>query len=206
MQTAMVPKLVLVAALGQLSLLFCAGVKSRATDEYAIIEDLDFCQSCPSSCDESEDTYAVCRCDSECERYGDCCSPPSGRLNCTGGEKRAQPLVGLQCRSIHLDSRTQPDLMDAFWMVSACPEDWLANQDDAVLREVNEKCSNGSDTLPPVTDLDGGVVFRTSIALSVTRWGTYSHGHTGLAVHHASSISLPVRVSTSPARLLNRNV
>ena len=45
-------------------------------------------------------------------------------------------------------------------MVSACPEDWPASQDDDVLREVDEKCSNGSDTLPPVTDLDVGVVYK----------------------------------------------
>ena len=140
MQTTMVPKLVPVAVLGQLGLLFCAGVNSKSTDEYATIADLDYCsQSCPSSCEKAEDEDAVCRCDSECERYGDCCSPPSGRLNCTGGEQRAQPLAGLQCRSIHLDSRTQPDLMEAFWMVSACPEDWPANQDDEVLMEVDEK-------------------------------------------------------------------
>ena len=43
-------------------------------------------------------------------------------------------------------------------MISACPEAWPANQDDEVLREVDEKCSNGSDTLPPVTDLDDGVL------------------------------------------------
>ena len=90
MQTAMVPKLVPVAVLGQLGLLFCAGVNSKSTDEYAAIADLDYCgQSCPSSCEEAEDEDAVCRCDSECEWYGDCCSSPSGRLNCTGGEQRA---------------------------------------------------------------------------------------------------------------------
>ena len=151
----------LAAVLGQLLLLFCAFVNGQTTDEYTTRGCLDYCgQSCPSSCEEAEDEYAVCRCDSECEWYGDCCSPPSGRLNCTGGEQRAQPLAGLQCRSIHLDSRTQPGRMEAFWMVSACPEDWPANQDDEVLREVDEKCSNGSDTLPPVTDLDGGVVYK----------------------------------------------
>ena len=145
-----------------LLLVFCVSVNSQSTDEYAIVADLNHCgQSCPSSCEEVENRYAVCRCDSECERYGDCCSPPSGRLNCTGGEQRAQPLAGLQCRSIHLDSRTQPDLMEAFWMVSACPENWLTNQDDEVQREVDEKCRYGSDTLPPVTDLDGGVVYKS---------------------------------------------
>ena len=146
-----------------LLLVFCASLNGQSTesDEYAAIADLDYCgQSCPSSCEEAEDEDAVCRCDSECEWYGDCCSPPSGRLNCTGGEERAQPLAGLQCHSIHLDSRTQPRRMEAFWMVSACPEDWPANQDDEILREVDEKCSNGSDTLPPVTDLDDGVVYK----------------------------------------------
>ena len=151
----------LAVVLGPLILLTIANVNSQSADEYVIIEDLDYCgQSCPSSCEEAEDENAVCRCDSECERYGDCCSPSSGRLNCTGGEQGTQPLAGLQCRSIHLDSRTQADRMEAFWMVSACPDDWPANQDDEVLREVGEKCRYGSDTLPPVTDLDDGVVYK----------------------------------------------
>ena len=144
-----------------LLLVFCVSVHSQSTNQYAMVADLDYCgQSCPSSCEEVEDEDAMCRCDSECERYGDCCSPPSGRLNCTGGEQRTQPLAGLQCRSIHLDSRTQADRLEAFWMVSACPGNWPANQDDDVQGEVDEKCSNGSDTLPPVTDLDGGVVYK----------------------------------------------
>ena len=146
---------------GFILLVFSGCVRGQSVDEYAIIENLDYCgQSCPSSCEEEEDEYALCRCDSECERYGDCCLPPSGRLNCTGGEQGTQPLAGLQCRSIHLDSRTQPGRMETFWMVSACSEDWPANQDDEVLREVDEKCRHGSDTLPPVTDLDGGEVYK----------------------------------------------
>ena len=177
-KTAAVCEMTLAAVLGQLLLLFCACINGQTTDEYAIRGRLDYCgQSCPSSCEEAEDEDAVCRCDSECERYGDCCSPSSGRLNCTGGEQRAQPLAGLQCRSIHLDSRTQPRRMEAFWMVSACPEDWPANQDDEILREVDEKCSNGSDTLPPVTDLDGGVVYKNEYCAvchqvtNVQTWG-----------------------------------
>ena len=151
----------LAAVLGPSILLIIATVNGQCTDQFAAIADLDFCgQSCPSSCDREEWMYAVCRCDSECEKYGDCCSPPSGRLNCTSGEQGTQPLAGLQCRSIHLDSRTLSYRMEAFWMVSACPEDWPANQDDEVLREVGEKCSNGSDTLPPVTNLDSGVVYK----------------------------------------------
>ena len=151
----------LAAVLGPSILLIIATVNGQSTDQFAAIADLDYCgQSCPSSCDEEEWKYAVCRCDSECERYGDCCSPQSERLNCTGGEQGTQPLAGLQCRSIHLDSRTLSYRMEAFWMVSACPEDWPANQDDEVLREVGEKCSNGSDTLPPVTNLDSGVVYK----------------------------------------------
>ena len=147
--------------LGTLVLMFWAGVGSKPTDEYAVIADLDYCgQSCPSSCEEAEARSAICRCDSECERYGDCCSPLTGRLNCTGGEQGTQPLVWLQCRSIHLDSRTQPDLMEAFWMVSACPENWPADQDSVVLSVIDKLCRRGSNTLPPVTDLDDGVVYK----------------------------------------------
>ena len=155
-------RLVLVVVGSILLLIGPKCTRTQAEDDYAVIADLDCCfQSCPSTCEEAEDPDAVCRCDSECERHGDCCSQPSAtsRLIC-GGDPPELPLAGLQCRSIHLDPRTQPGRMEAFWMVSECPEDWLANQDDGVLREVDEKCSNGSDTLPPVTDLDGGVVYK----------------------------------------------
>ena len=136
-------------------LLFCACVNGQTVDEYAAIPSLDNCgQSCNSSC---EATDGVCRCDSECERYGDCCA---GKVACDGGEQRTQLLAGLQCRSIHLNPSTQPDKAEAFWMVSACPEDWLTEQEDEELRGADEKCRNGSDSLPPVTDLDSGAVYK----------------------------------------------
>ena len=156
-------------------LLFCARVNGQTADEYAAIPFLDNCgQSCNSSC---EATDGVCRCDSECERYGDCCA---GKVDCdggvvsrsqalaervwlretNGGEQRTQLLAGLQCRSIHLNPSTQPDKAEAFWMVSACPEDWLTEQEDEELRGADEKCRNGSNSLPPVTDLDSGVVYK----------------------------------------------
>ena len=156
-------------------LLFCARVNGQTADEYAAIPSLDNCgPSCNSSC---EATDGVCRCDSECERYGDCCA---GKVDCyggvvsrsqalaervwlretNGGEQRTQLLAGLQCRSIHLNPSTQPDKAEAFWMVSACPEDWLTEQEDEELRGADEKCRNGSDSLPPVTDLDSGVVYK----------------------------------------------
>ena len=137
------------------ALFLCACVNGQTTDEYAVIARLDNCgQSCNGSC---EATDGVCRCDSECERYGDCCA---GKVACDGGEQRAQLLAGLQCRSIHLNPSTQPDKAEAFWMVSACPEDWLTEQEDEELRGADEKCRNGSDSLPPVTDLDSGVVYK----------------------------------------------
>ena len=44
-------------------------------------------------------------------------------------------------------------------MVSSCP-DTQNILGDETMSEVNEMCANSSDTLPPVTDLDSGVVYK----------------------------------------------
>ena len=126
--------------------------------ENATIAGLNNCSPrCNSTCTEKE-AAGVCRCDGQCERYGDCCA---SKVACDGGEDGRPPLAGLECRSLHLDRyQTQPDKTNAVWMVSACPEDWLASQKDEELRNADEKCRNGSDNLPPVTDLDSGQVYR----------------------------------------------
>ena len=131
------------------------GVKSE--DEYAPIAKLDDCgQSCPASCKEEKEvdhtSARQCRCDAECVRFGDCCFGRK-RFNCDGEAEVMKPLRGLQCREIRLGGR------ETYWMVSSC----LDTQNmlgDETMSEVNEMCANGSDTLPPVTDLDSGVVYK----------------------------------------------
>ena len=118
---------------------------------------------------ETTEINLLCRCDSECRRYGDCCANANAS-SCYGAQtqqsitstyaEEERKLDGLlQCSSVHLDPRTVPDWMESFWMVSACPRDWLAGRDDPLLN-TEENCRSGSDTLPPVTDLQSGLVYR----------------------------------------------
>ena len=102
----------------------------------------------------------LCRCDKECKVFGDCCVNTS---NCDATDverSTASELDGLQCRSVHLDTRTKPGWMESFWMVSACPTHWLAGRDDRLLLDTLNNCTNGGNNLPPVTDIDNGIVYK----------------------------------------------
>ena len=130
------------------------GVRSEG-DEYAPIAKLDDCgQRCSASCEEETEMNftRTCRCDAECVRFGDCCSG-RGHLKCYGGASVMKSLRELQCREI------QVDRLETYWMVSSCP-DTQNILDGETMGEVNEMCAGGSDTLPPVTDLDSGVVYK----------------------------------------------
>ena len=103
----------------------------------------------------------LCRCDRECRIYGDCCTN-APLCDLTVAERNtANRLDGLlQCRSIHLDPRTQPDWNESFWMVSACPADWLTNRNDRLFLDILNNCTSGSENLPPVTDVESGIVYK----------------------------------------------
>lgn len=106
----------------------------------------------------------LCRCDANCTVYSDCCSD---RPQCSE-EPANRPLDGLQCRltedvflleSYDCDLASVGASADAYWMVSACPEDWLAGG-DSLRREVELNCSDDSETLPPVSDRSTGVAYK----------------------------------------------
>ena len=127
----------------------------RSEDEYAPISKLDDCgQRCSASCEEEKEMNLTrtCRCDAECVKFGDCCSGRE-QFNCYSDAPVMKQLRGLQCREILLGRR------ETYWMVSSCPDTQtiLGNE---TMREVNRMCATGSDTLPPVTDLDSGVIYK----------------------------------------------
>ena len=102
----------------------------------------------------------LCRCDSNCTLYGDCCDSYVQSLDSTGTDVGGRLDGLLECRSIHLDEMTQPTWGESFWMVSACPADWTAGRDDQLRLEILNNCSRDSDDLPPVTDLQTGLVYK----------------------------------------------
>ena len=135
------------------------------------------CGSCARSnetCSSARTTgNSICRCDTDCAVYGDCCTDwPGCREPATLTAASAQGLV-FQCRSIYLDNTGSgcffdrffepsivPSTGEAFWMASECPEDWLtmgSSTEEAVFVEGN--CTGGSSSLPPASDNETGVVY-----------------------------------------------
>ena len=157
-------KLSLIEPLGillGLFLLINSGAGSQSDHDYRPNPLYDCAKNCSvpeGACDEEDVANSSCRCDRECVIYGDCCS---NTPICDAEENTANQLDGLlQCRSIHLDARTKPAWRESFWMVSACPADWLAGRDDQILLDTINNCTDGSDSLPPVTDPDTGIVYK----------------------------------------------
>ena len=127
---------------------------------YSPNEEYDNCTETRTCANElSEDL--LCRCDSNCTLYGDCCESHVQSLESKGVDVTS-PLDGLlECRSVHLDQElTWPDWGESFWMVSACPAGWLDGRDDQFPLDISNNCSRGSDDLPPVTDLETGMVYK----------------------------------------------
>ena len=145
-------------------LLLYTGAGSQSDHDYRPNPLYDCAEGCSlpkGACDLEDVANSSCRCDRECVIYGDCCSNAPICSGKDAEENTANQLDGLlQCRSIHLDARTKPAWMESFWMVSACPADWLAGRDDQILLDTKNNCTDGSDSLPPVTDPDTGIVYK----------------------------------------------
>lgn len=117
--------------------------------------DLDLCESCTRSretCISEALAPTLCHCDTECELYHDCCED---RPQC----REPPVLTGVpesQCSSTGLDDRPVTTV-PAYWMVSICPSDRQASSIEETWIEGN--CTNGSRSLPPVSDQNTGVVY-----------------------------------------------
>ena len=127
--------------------------------------------NCPTATTELP-TDRRCRCDFRCGTYGDCCAggPPPA---CGSGE-RGERLEGLQCRrteNIFLDNYLPLSVGEraAYWMVSACPDSWLATSTSSEPAAVQSNCTSGTDLLPPVSDNATGIVYRNEYC-AVCNW------------------------------------
>ena len=134
--------------------------------EPAATEEFEVCQtSCEAGCwlYDVELDGGLCKCDADCEVYGDCCGPlPYQRPeSCEETPSPNANLDGLQftCQSIFLDNKINVMKHEAFWMVSSCSVDWIeevGESGEAVL----ERCISETRDLPPVTDTVTGVVYK----------------------------------------------
>ena len=122
------------------------------------------CRTCGRECQ----TYDIerdggrCKCDADCEAYGDCCGQSSTQRAAACEETSPDTnLNGLQftCQSIYLNSEISIMANEAFWMVSQCSPDWL-NEVGESGNMVLESCLSDSRDLPPVTDPITGIVYK----------------------------------------------
>ena len=119
-------------------------------------------QSCAGRCGQSPRSRdpKQCACDGFCRAFGDCCEDVSICDLAEVDSALANLTVLFECRSVHFDERTLPKGGGSFWMVSACPVNWLGGREDQLLLDIVNNCSRDSANLPPVTDIDTGVVYK----------------------------------------------
>ena len=122
------------------------------------------CRSCREGCqayDLNRDG-GLCKCDTDCEAYGDCCGPSASRKPDVCEQVPTDTnLNGLEftCQSIFLNSKIAVMKHEAFWMVSRCPADWLDEVGESG-QMVLDGCESSSRDLPPVTNRVTGVVYK----------------------------------------------
>ena len=97
----------------------------------------------------------TCKCDGNCDLFGDCCESVFDLSTCAVGNSDAPPGVDIVCIDIYPDKRIQPQYLESFWMVSSCPSSW-SDEEEASVRK---NCIILDSSLPPITDLDTGGVY-----------------------------------------------
>ena len=127
---------------------------------------MDLLTPCGTSSDQGQ-LSGLCKCDGSCGLYRDCCELSLDlNRNCTIGTGVPNGVEYL-CRSVYPDSRIEPKLNEAFWMVSSCPDSW--STDVAIQAVIRDNCSSLSSSLPPVTDLDTGTVYANEFCAVCNR-------------------------------------
>ena len=114
-----------------------------------------------------------CKCDADCEAYGDCCGMSPTQRSSVCSEQTPDPnLEGLKftCRSVFLDSSVEVMESEAFWVVSTCPANWLEENNviDSGHLAFN-KCLSDNSSYPPVTDMLTGIVYKNEYCVMCNR-------------------------------------
>lgn len=121
------------------------------------------CKICPQQpeCTSNGTNNFPCQCDAECSQFNDCCASANvSDLNeeCSTLSNSLSDLY--KCTSL-VTNTTQKEI--AVYMVSECPPGWTKEEGEGEqeLREiVADNCARITNSFPPVTDVDRGVVFR----------------------------------------------
>ena len=120
-------------------------------------ESCNRCRQCVSGISRSP---ALCKCDSACEIFGDCCASSGAPASCNSSQvSPLQSGVILECRSIYLNTAIPVFYEnEAFLMVASCPDSWPVEQSTA--NTIASNCVSQDLELPPVTDRESGIVYK----------------------------------------------
>ena len=125
------------------------------------------CNRCQGCCFITANSTALCKCDEGCQEFGDCCgenSPSNSSL--TSVISSLEDGVKLDCHSIITVPNTEVTAEnEAFLMVSSCPHSWLDPENSSI----ESNCSMPSQSLPPVTDVTTGLVYRNKYCAQCNR-------------------------------------
>ena len=162
--------------MGALSLLFllaaCLAQRGESSTPHQAIHLCKNCSIRPVSLDqecslEDSTNYQSCRCDANCTMYGDCC--PSTHDSCLSEEDQSHDeKASFDCKQIFIPGNGSegmlPSYGEHYWIVSTCSSDWLEEMGNSKdVQEIVKNCTHHLDRsirLPPVTDLDSGLVYR----------------------------------------------
>lgn len=138
-------------------------------------------------CDlENSMNYQLCRCDSDCAVFGDCCLSTS--KICFAGNGSVAVEIGtpkFTCESIILgngNTSALPGPEDQYWMVSSCSMQWSKEKGHSTQEELD--CKSHSTTRQPVTDPTSGLVYRNeycALCNYVSNYTAWDHAFTCLA-------------------------
>ena len=126
-----------------------------------------FCRPGIPECISPANQYG-CQCDAACVLFEDCCASSFDDIDGLRGQCPTVFSNGLsqyyRCNSVVTDSDKQMQL--AVYMISQCPDGWseaedVEDEEELVLRDiVSATCSTTTNTFPPVSDFDTGLIFK----------------------------------------------
>lgn len=125
------------------------------------------CKVCPQrpECTSNGANTFPCQCDAECFQFNDCCAGAFSDLEVLQEQCPEHALSNnlsdfYKCNSL-VTNATQKEI--AVYMVSECPPGWAEEEreEKQELRDIiADNCLRITNSFPPVTDVDRGVVFR----------------------------------------------
>ena len=125
------------------------------------------CNRCQGCCYITVNSTALCKCDEHCQEFGDCCgeNSPSSSFS-TSLFSSLDDRVKFACQSTFTNPNVQAIAENkAFLMISTCPSSWLDPESSAI----ESNCSTLSQSLPAVTDITTGLVYRNEYCAHCNR-------------------------------------